>query len=142
MQIPAQVRDAMVAHARFCYPEEACGLLAFDDDGKVRMVYALTNSEHSPVAYTIEPREHIKALRHAERVGWHLGGVFHSHTHTAAYPSRTDVSRAPEPDWAYLLVSLEDEVTPDVRSFWIDAEGNITEEPLVVIDATTTESTT
>jgi len=132
----------MVAHARFCYPEEACGLLAFDDDGRIRMVYSLTNAEHSPVAYTIEPREHIKALRHAEGLGWHLGGVFHSHTHTAAYPSRTDVARAPEPDWAYLLVSLEDETAPSVRAFWIDEDGNITEEELVVSDARTTESTT
>ncbi len=142
MEIPAQVRDAMVAHARFCYPEEACGLLAFDDAGQVRMAYALTNVEHSPVAYTIDPGEHIKALRHAERHGWRLGGVFHSHTHTAAYPSRTDVSRAPEPDWAYFLVSLEDEDAPAVRAFWIDGAGNISEEPLVVTDAQTTESMT
>ena len=142
MEIPDQIREAMVAHARFCFPEEACGLLAFDDAGRVRMVYALTNAEHSPVAYTIEPHEHIKALRHAERFGWHLGGVFHSHTHTGAYPSRTDVSRAPESEWAYLLVSLENEADPEVRAFWIDDDGNIKEEPLVYIGAATTESTT
>lgn len=131
MEIPAQVRQAMVAHARFGFPEEACGLLAFDGEGRIRMVYCLTNAEHSPVAYTLDPREHIKALRHAEGMGWHLGGVFHSHTHTEAYPSMTDVARALEPDWLYALVSLEDGDSPVVRGFWIK-DGNITEEPLVV----------
>ena len=121
----------MVAHARFCYPEEACGLIAFDSRGEMRMFYPLTNSEHSPVAYTVEPREHIKALRHAERCGWHLGGVYHSHTRSPAYPSRTDVARAAEPEWAYLLVSLEEPEDPDVRAFWIDGSGSVTEEPLV-----------
>ena len=106
MDMPEQVRDAMIAHARFCYPEEACGLLACDPDGRVRMVYALTNAEHSPVAYTVDPAEHLKAMRHAERNGWELAGVFHSHTHSPAYPSPTDVARAVEPDWVYVLVSI------------------------------------
>ncbi len=121
----------MVAHARFGYPEEACGLLASDPSGQIRMVYCLTNAEHSPVAYTVDPTEHVKAWRHAERSGWELSGVFHSHTHTAAYPSRTDVARALEPEWLYLLVSLESPDDPDVRGYWI-RDGNIVEEPLVV----------
>jgi len=141
MELPDQVRDAMVAHARFCAPEEACGLLAVDDDDRICMVYCLTNAEHSPVAYTLDPREHIKALRHAEMMGWRLGGVFHSHTHTEAYPSRTDVARALEPEWLYALVSLEDAEAPDVRGFWIE-EGNIIEEPLVVTGGEMMEPTT
>lgn len=139
MQIPRQIRDAMVAHARFTYPEEACGLLAVDDEGRLRMVYCLTNAEHSPVSYTLEPAEHIKALRHAERMGWRLGGVFHSHTHSGAYPSRTDVARALEPGWLYALVSLVDEDAPEVRAFWIQ-DGDIDEEALVVHDGEKMES--
>ena len=130
MEIPRQIRDAMVAHARFCFPEEACGLLAFDDGGRVRMVYALTNTEHSPVAYTVDPSEHLKAMRHAERNGWELAGVFHSHTHSPAYPSPTDVDRAVEPGWVYVLVSLEDDERPEVRAFRIEG-GSIVEVPLI-----------
>jgi len=120
----------MIAHAFFSLPEEACGLLAADAAGSLRMAYCLTNSEHSPVAYTIEPTEHYRALRHAERNGWHLAGVFHSHTRTAGYPSSTDVARALEPEWLYVLVSLERSDDPVVRGFWI-GDGNIVEEPLV-----------
>ena len=122
----------MIAHARFAFPEEACGLVAADGEGSLRMAYCLTNSEHSSVAYTLEPTEHFRALRHAESNGWHLVGVFHSHTRTAAYPSPTDVARALEPEWLYVLVSLERPEDPEVRGFWIE-DGNIVEEPLVEV---------
>jgi proteasome lid subunit RPN8/RPN11 len=131
MDLPPDIRAAMVAHARFCYPEEACGLLAVDAGGGLRMVYCCTNVERSPVSYTLDPTEHLRAMLHAERNGWVLGGVFHSHTHSPAFPSRTDVARALEPEWLYALVSLDDPDDPDVRGFWI-RDGNITEEPLVV----------
>jgi proteasome lid subunit RPN8/RPN11 len=139
MEVPAEIRRAMVAHAVFCFPEEACGLLAADDEGRLRMAYCLSNAERSPVAYTLEPGEHFRALRHAEARGWHLAGVFHSHTHSPAYPSCTDVARALEPDWLYLLVSLEDPGVPEVRGFWV-RDGNIEEEPLVEGAGETTEA--
>jgi len=139
MELPAEIREAMIAHARFCLPEEACGLLAADGEGRLRMAYCLTNAEHSPVVYTLEPREHFRALRHAEGQGWHLAGVFHSHTHSPAYPSATDAARALEPDWLYLLVSLQDPEVPDVRGFWV-REGGIQEEPLVEMGHERTEA--
>jgi proteasome lid subunit RPN8/RPN11 len=133
MEMPAEIRQAMVAHARFCLPEEACGLLAADEAGRLRMVYCLSNAEHSPVAYTLEPREHFRALRHAEGRGWHLAGVFHSHIHSPAHPSPTDVARALEPDWLYVLVSLEDPASPAVRGFWV-RDGEVAEEPLAAAE--------
>ncbi|HSG79024.1 MAG TPA: M67 family metallopeptidase [Acidimicrobiia bacterium] len=139
MHLPGQIREAMIAHARFSYPEEACGLVAADGDGRLRMAYCLTNTEGSPVAFTLDPTEHMRAWRHAERNGWQLAGVFHSHTHTAAFPSRTDVARALEPEWVYLLVSLEREDQPDVRGYWI-RDGKVTEEPLVEAEAMETSS--
>ena len=138
MEVPAEMRRAMVAHALFCYPEEACGLLAADDRGRLRMAYCLTNADHSAKTYTLEPEEHFRALRHAEARGWHLTGVFHSHTHTPAYPSPTDVARALEPGWLYVLVSLQDRAAPAVRGFWI-REGEIEEEPLAVRPGETVE---
>ncbi len=129
MEVPAEIRRAMVAHARFCHPEEACGLLAADGESRLRMAYCLSNSDRSPATYTLEPQEHFRALRHAEANGWHLAGVFHSHPHGPAYPSPTDVARALEPDWLHVLVSLEELESPEVRGFWI-RDGNIEEEPL------------
>ena len=119
----------MIAHARFTYPEEACGLVAADRDGHLRMAYCLTNTERSPVAYTLDPTEHVRAWRHAERNGWHIAGVFHSHTHTPAVPSRTDVARALEPEWVYFVVGLDGDAEPEVRGYWI-RDGAVVEEPL------------
>ena len=130
MEVPAEIRRAMVAHALFCYPEEACGLLAADEEGRLRMAYCLANTDASPVTYTLDPQEHFRALRHAEANSWHLAGVFHSHTRSPARPSPTDVARALEPDWLYVLVGLEDRGDPEVRGFWI-REGTVEEEPLV-----------
>ncbi|MDP8959482.1 MAG: M67 family metallopeptidase [Actinomycetota bacterium] len=131
MEVPPPIREAMVAHARFCFPEEACGLLAADQDGRLRMAYCLTNIEHSPTTFTLDPTEHFRALKHAERLDWHLAGVFHSHTHTAPYPSPRDVALANEPHWLYLIVGLADWAEPSLGGYWI-REGKVLEEPLVV----------
>ena len=120
--LPSEVYEAMVTHARFCAPEEACGLLAMDRTDSVRMAYCLTNVDHSPSAFTVDPTEHYHALLHAERNGWSLGGAFHSHPASAAVPSRTDVDRALEPDWLYVIVGLADPDRPEVRGWRIDGE--------------------
>lgn len=130
MEVPAQIHDAMLAHARFADPHEACGLLAFDR-GVPRMAYCLTNVDRSAVSYTVDPTEHLRAMRHAESNGWTLGGVFHSHPDAGAYPSAADVAGALEPDWLYAVVGRGRRGDPEVRGFWI-RDGKITEEPLVV----------
>ena len=131
MDLPAEIRRALVAHAAFCLPDEACGLLAADSVGRLRMAYCLTNATPSPVAYTLDPGEHLRAMRHAEALGWHLAGVFHSHPRGPAGPSAADVAQAFEPEWLYVVVSLEEPVAPEVRGFWIRG-GLVTEEPLLV----------
>lgn len=131
LDIPTQIYEAMVAHSRFTYPEEACGLLAADDRGRLRMVYCLTNADHSAVSYTIEPTEHFRALQHAESHGWELVGAFHSHPESPAWPSTTDVRRAAEPEWVYLIVGLNP--VPEVRGFNLRV-GSIAEVALRVVD--------
>jgi proteasome lid subunit RPN8/RPN11 len=106
VQIPSPIWEAVMAHARFCAPEECCGLLAADGDGSIRFAYPLTNSYHSPVRFNIEPAEMFGALRHAESNGWELAGSFHSHPAGPAYPSPTDQAEAAEPGWLYLVASL------------------------------------
>ena len=118
LELPPQVTEAMIAHARFTYPEEACGLLAVDDSGDVRMVYCLTNVERSRYRFTVDPNEHYRAWRHAERNGWEIGGAFHSHPATAAHPSSTDISGALDPTWIHVIVGLADPEQPEVRFTW------------------------
>jgi [CysO sulfur-carrier protein]-S-L-cysteine hydrolase len=120
----------MVAHAYAGLPLEACGLFAGDADGTVRRFYPTENEAQSSKVYTVPGRELLRADRDADGNGWQLIGVMHSHTHTDAYPSPTDVAQAPDPDWHYVIVSMRDDV-PSLRSFRI-VDGTITEEPVAI----------
>ena len=117
-----------------CYdglPLEACGLLGGNPEtAKVTFCYPSPNLAESSRVYTVDPKVHLRADRDAESRGLELIGVFHSHTHTEAYPSPTDVRQAPDPTWHYVIVSLRDDA-PTLRSYRI-VDGNITEEPVVL----------
>ncbi|MCB1004834.1 MAG: M67 family metallopeptidase [Acidimicrobiales bacterium] len=133
---PDQFR-AIVAHCLDGLPDEACGMLAGpmaggEPTGEVTAVYPCRNADASARTYTVEPRDLLKAMRDAEGRGDELVGVWHSHTHTDAYPSPTDVAQAPDPSWHYVIVSLRDEA-PVVRSYRI-VDGTITEEPITLTD--------
>lgn len=121
----------MIGHAYDGLPDEACGLLAGDPDtAKVAVFYPCRNAAESSRVYTIDPRDHLHADRAAEARGLELIGVMHSHTHTEAYPSPTDVEQAPDPAWHYVIVSLKREA-PVLRSYRITS-GNISEEAVVL----------
>ncbi len=131
LTLPSSLYDQMVAHCLTGLPEEACGLLGGDPvSGHVYRCYPTENLAASAKLYTVDPREHLRADRDAEGAGLSIIGVFHSHTHTDAYPSPTDVAQAPDPGWHYVLVSLAD-IQPVVRSYRI-VEGVISEEPVCV----------
>jgi [CysO sulfur-carrier protein]-S-L-cysteine hydrolase len=119
----------MVGHAYDGLPDEACGLFAGDPaSGRVRVFYACRNAAASSRVYTVDPRDHLAADRDAEKRGFELLGVMHSHTHTEAYPSPTDVNQAPDPAWHYVIVSLKREA-PVLRSYRI-VDGEVSEEPV------------
>jgi proteasome lid subunit RPN8/RPN11 len=99
--------EAMLAHAAHHRPTEACGLLATDPEGTVRFVYCLSNADASPRAFTIAPDEYFGANRHAERHGWQIAGMFHSHPDGLPVPSATDLARAPASDWLYIVVARD-----------------------------------
>jgi len=131
LRMTAGVYTQMVSHCYDDLPNEACGLLAGDPDvGKATMWYRAANVADSARLYTIDPLDHLRADRDAESRGLSILGVYHSHTHTPAYPSPTDVAQAPDPDWHYAIVSLAEEA-PVVRSYRI-VDGNISEEPVVL----------
>jgi [CysO sulfur-carrier protein]-S-L-cysteine hydrolase len=127
--LPKLVHDQMVAHCLDGLPDEACGLLGGDlESGEAVTCYPTSNLAASAKLYTVDPAEHLRADRDAEASGHSIIGVFHSHTHTEAYPSPTDVAQAPDPGWHYVLVSLRD-VQPVLRSYRIVDEV-VTEEPV------------
>ncbi len=128
--MPKTFADEMVEHCIDGEPQEACGLLAARD-GRIVQVFRMTNGSASPVRYSLDPKEQFAVYEKIESEGWQLGGVFHSHTHTEAYPSPTDVRMASE-DVPYVIVSLAQE-PPSIRAFrivkqnWMDSEGAIEE---------------
>ena len=130
LRIAADAYAEMVAHCWAGLPLEACGLLAGTGDDAA-VCYPTANVAESAVVYTVDPKGFLRADRDAEARGLTILGVFHSHTHTAAYPSPTDVAQAPVPGWHYVLVSLADGA-PVVRSYRI-ADGKIDEEPVVLL---------
>ncbi len=125
---------ALVAHALRGFPLESCGLIAGEESGDgtgtVHRFYPCENAAASGKLYTVAPRDHLRADRDAESNGWQIIGVVHSHTHTDAYPSATDVAQAPDPGWHYVIVSLRDD-EPSTRSYRI-VDGSISEEPVRV----------
>ncbi|MBV8959671.1 MAG: M67 family metallopeptidase [Actinobacteria bacterium] len=131
LRLGADVYLRMVGHCFDGLPLEACGLLGGNPvSGLASVCYPAKNVAESSKLYTVDPLDHLKADRDAEGRGLEIIGVFHSHTHTDAYPSPTDVAQAPDPTWHYVLVSLRDEA-PVVRSYRI-VDGNIAEEPVVL----------
>lgn len=130
VRIHAEIVEAMIQHGRFSIPDEACGLLATDDAGDVRMVYCCTNVDRSAVRFTVAPHEHYHAWKHAERNGWRIGGVFHSHVDTGAEPSPTDVAAALDPSWIYVVVGPTTSRVPDVGAFRI-VHGTVEELSIV-----------
>jgi proteasome lid subunit RPN8/RPN11 len=128
---------ALLGHCYDGLPEEACGMLAgrlrpgsLVPEGRIDAVYPCRNADASARTYTVESRDLLRALRDAESKGLELVGVFHSHTHTEAWPSPTDVRKAADPNWLYVIVSLKDG-DPVLRSFRI-VDGNIGEVPVVL----------
>jgi proteasome lid subunit RPN8/RPN11 len=123
-------REAIVATCIRALPNEGCGLLLGSTEGVVHEVVASDNVADSARIYEIDPKVLLRATRRADDEGLEVIGVFHSHTHSEAYPSPTDVRQAPDPSWHYVLVSLL-ESPAHVRSFRVVQE-TVDEETLVV----------
>jgi len=119
---------AIAAHARGPAPSRSEGRSG-PDQSLVVAIYPCRNAAESAKLYEVHPLDHLRADRDAEDRGLEIAGVYHSHTHTDAYPSPTDVAQAPDPGWHYLIVSLR-EAEPMVRSYRI-VDGTVTEEPVV-----------
>src|SRR5438093_9335198 len=116
----------MIEHAMAGLPNEACGLLA-GRGGRVERFFPMRNADASRYTYRLDPKEQLRVFNHIEEQGLELTGIFHSHTHTEAYPSETDRRQAYYPEAHYVLVSLADDGAPVTRAFSI-VDGRVQEQ--------------
>ncbi|UUV29619.1 M67 family metallopeptidase [Amycolatopsis roodepoortensis] len=133
LRIRRELVDEIVAHARRDHPDEACGVIAGPEgsDSPERYIPML-NAARSPTFYEFDSGDLLKLYREMDANGEVPVVIYHSHTATDAYPSRTDVSYASEPDAHYVLVSTKDPDSHQFRSYRI-VDGEITEEPVEII---------
>ncbi|NEE01586.1 Mov34/MPN/PAD-1 family protein [Phytoactinopolyspora halotolerans] len=126
--------DAIVAHARKDHPDEACGVIAgpAGSDRPERFIPML-NAARSPTFYEFDSMDLLQLYREMDDRDEEPVVIYHSHTATEAYPSRTDISYASEPHAHYVLVSTRDEHEEEFRSFRI-VDGEVIEEEVKVVD--------
>lgn len=127
--------DAIVAHAKRDHPDEACGIVAGPEgtDRPARFVPML-NAAGSPTFYEFDSADLLQLYKELDANEEEPVVVYHSHTATEAYPSRTDIAYASEPNAHYVLVSTREADTTEFRSYRI-VEGVVTEEPVEVVDS-------
>ncbi len=131
LRIDQQTYDAIVAHARRDHPDEACGVVA-GRDGRPERFIPMANAERSPTFYRFDSLEQLRVWRQMDDRDEAPVVIYHSHTATEAYPSRTDIAYASEPDAHYVLVSTADPERESFRSFRI-IDGTVTEEEVDVV---------
>jgi proteasome lid subunit RPN8/RPN11 len=133
--IDRRLVDGILAHARRDHPEEACGVVAgpVGRDRPERLI-PMENAERSMTFYRFDAMEQLRVWREMDDRDEEPVVIYHSHTATEAYPSRTDVAFAGEPDAHYVLVSTRDPAVEEIRSFRI-LDGEVTEEPVRVLGA-------
>jgi [CysO sulfur-carrier protein]-S-L-cysteine hydrolase len=118
MRLPRALADELVAHARSELPNEACGILG-GQDGTISSFHATRNADASPYRYTVDPQDAVEVLERIDEAGDDIVAIYHSHTKSAAYPSRTDVELAELwPGTAFIIVSLA-AGGADLRAFFL-----------------------
>ena len=136
LHIDSKYSGEMVAHALEDDPNECCGILA-GKDGEIMSLYRMLNIEASPDRYRMDPTEQARVDKELSDNGWEYFAFYHSHTHSPAYPSNTDVRMATWngtsmwPGVLFILVSLEDKENPSIRAFYIE-DGTVTEEDVTI----------
>jgi proteasome lid subunit RPN8/RPN11 len=126
MIIAAPLLDDIVAHAREEYDAECCGMIAYapaedgEEDVRAVRVHRATNIYASRKRFEIDGKEVLRTTDEFEGEGWELGAIYHSHTHTAPYPSQTDINFAANwPGLEWVIVGLAGG-EPEVRCYMID----------------------
>jgi len=136
LSIDSAILDAIVTHARRDHPDEACGVVAgpAGSDLPTRHI-AMDNAARSMTFYQFDSMEQLRIWREMDDNDEEPVVIYHSHTATEAYPSRTDISFAGEPNAHYLLISTREPDREEIRSFRI-VDNVVTEEEVNIVDAT------
>ena len=136
LTLPRSEYEKLLAHARANLPEEACGLIAGtqDETGKqIKKVFLLTNTDHSNEHFTIDPKEHLAAIKEMRAAGLVPLGNWHSHPESPSRPSEEDKRLAYDSKASYLILSLMERDAPVLNAFHVE-NGQSSKEDLVLID--------
>lgn len=135
LALPARLVEELVAHARRDHPDEACGVIAGPDYNTPERCIPMVNAARSPTFYEFDSGDLLRLYREMDDRDEVPSVIYHSHTATEAYPSRTDIAYASEPEAHYILISTRETGTADgpyeLRSFQI-VDGVVSEEEVVV----------
>jgi proteasome lid subunit RPN8/RPN11 len=126
--------NAMLAQSRAEYPDEACGvILGPQGKDQARRLKPMINAANSPTFYEFDPKDLLSLYREIDDNDEEIVVIYHSHTETEAYPSRTDIAYAGEPGAHYVLISTREEIAPatEFRSYRI-IDGVVTEEEVSI----------
>jgi [CysO sulfur-carrier protein]-S-L-cysteine hydrolase len=136
MVIASALLDDVIAHAREEYDAECCGMIAYEQSGpegppRAVKVNRAKNVYVSRKRFEIDGKDVLRAINEFDDADWEMGAIYHSHTHTAPYPSQTDINFARNwPGVEWLIVGLADE-EPEVRCYLIE-DGEVREVPIEV----------
>ncbi|GFO53820.1 Mov34/MPN/PAD-1 family protein [Geomonas sp. Red276] len=130
IEIPRDIFNDMIGHARGGFPLEVCGILG-GSDGAVSRLYRMTNTDASSEHYMMEPREQFEVVRDLRANSLTMLSIYHSHPQSAAWPSAEDIRLAATPDVSHVIISLSEADNPQVRSFRI-AGGKVEPEEIVI----------
>ena len=130
LEIPQAMVDAIVAHARRDHPDECCGVVS-GRDGVAARLFEMENAERSPTGFVFDPAEWLRVYRDIDDSDEEFLVVYHSHTMTEAYPSRSDVTWSRETEFGHWLLVSTRADDDEVRSYTI-ADGVVTEEEVRV----------
>lgn len=134
LEISRKFVDLILEQSRVEYPDEACGVIVGPlGSGKAARIKPMINAAHSPTFYEFDPKDLLALYREVDDTDEEIVVIYHSHTDTEAFPSRTDIAYAGEPGAHYVLVSTRQEIAPDTefRSFRI-IDGQVTEEEVSI----------
>lgn len=135
LRISQDLVDAMIAHARADHPDEACGVIAGPVGSDIPQRFIpMANAARSTTFYEFDSGDLLRLYREMDARDEEPVVIYHSHTATPAYPSRTDISYASEPNAHYVLVSTRSPESVEVRSYRI-VDGEVTEEMLEITES-------
>ena len=135
LKIEKHHAEEMITHSKHENPNECCGILSGKEQKAIKL-NRITNIAKSPFRYVMDPKEFLDADLESEKAGLKFVAFYHSHTHSPAYPSETDVRMALQSGYLnvnYILISLENIDEPVLRAFKINESGSIEEEELKIV---------